>query len=187
MKVAHVHIPKTAGGSVNQWFKKYTPESLVFGTHKTIDKCTKEFDFSFCIVRNTYHRLISSYEFAKSVSLEKYKKRLNKGNAQDAISSLEMMEHIDKGIIPWLKYNIDRDANTFWPLDRWTKDVDIVLHQENLTEDFYQIQEKLNCFKPLEKTHHVLQYNKTQYLTKEYVDFVYKYFYKEIDKYNYKV
>lgn len=186
MKFAHVHIPKTAGGSVNDWFKRYNPNSLVFNTHKTIDKCQTKFDLSFCILRNTYYRLISAYEFAKSQALRKYNKRLSKGDIKGAAEAFNM-NTTDTDIISWLSYHIETDNNVVWPLDKWTKNVDIILNQENLIEDFKLIQEKLNCFRPLQKTQHVLNYSKEKYLTEDYIAFVYKHFYKEIDKYNYKV
>lgn len=186
MKFAHVHIPKTAGGSVNDWFKKYNPASLVFSTHKTINECDSDFDVSFCIIRNTYYRLISSYEFAKLQALQKFNKRVSKGDLQGAKDALNM-DTSNKDIISWLAHHVETENNTTWSLDKWTKDVDIVLHQENLSDDFKIIQEKLKCFAPLEKTKHVLDYNKEKYLTKEYIDFVYQHFHTEIDKYNYKV
>ena len=186
MKIAHVHIPKTAGGSVNDWFKKNSPDTLIFTGHKTLDKCDEDYDFSFCIFRNTYHRLISAYEFSRTESVRKYNKRIKKGDYVGAQEAKDIMEKEDEGIISWLSYHIDRDANTFWTLDRWSKDVDLILHQENLSVDFQQIQKKINCFVPLEKSHHVLNYDRKKYLTEEYIDFVTKNYKEEIEKYGYQ-
>lgn len=67
-----VHIPKTAGTSVENWFRKvYSPEYVVTHKHAPIwynRLCDKDM-FRFTIVRNPFSRAVSWYQQALSLIL----------------------------------------------------------------------------------------------------------------------
>ena len=96
MKIAFVHIPKTGGGSIVEWYKRNNLQSqFVFHGHKDIEyikAIDNSFNTSFCVVRNTYSRLISAYVFSEA----KFRKNIAKGYRVNEMSEL---------LAAWERYN----------------------------------------------------------------------------------
>ena len=188
MRLAFVHIPKTAGASVKDWFNDNAPGTLIHNGHRPLKywQVEKNYNYSFTVIRNTYQRLISAYEYTLQRSQIKYNKRMSKGHIQRAESVKRIMEKLNDGIIPWLQDLILLDNNFIWPLSIWTENVDIILNQETLSEDFIKIQNLVGNYTELNKTKHVLSYNSNKHMTDRYIDFVSKHFAEEIEKFNFK-
>ena len=68
----------------------------------------------------------------------------------------------------------------------YIKGVEHVFATENLSKDFKKIQQWANCNIPLEKNVHVGQYNKKDFMTTEYIDFVGNNFQDEIEYFAYQ-
>lgn len=60
-KILFVHIPKTAGTSIVSLFEGNCNFNRF--KHRDVRSKVKDFDFSFCVVRNPYDRLISLYNY----------------------------------------------------------------------------------------------------------------------------
>lgn len=186
MKLAFVHIPKTAGGSVKNWFRNYCPDTLVNPGHVLLKNFDQEYDKSFTIVRNTYHRLISAYVFAKKYGPKKYNKRLMKNNLQGLEEMQKTIDATNRGIVYWVNHLIETNNNTAYDLFTWTEGVDIILHQETLKEDFNIIKDITGVNTVIEKTRHVMIYDRNDYITTEYIKLIDKHYAKEIEYFNYK-
>lgn len=181
-----VHIPKCAGGSINRWFKNNVSNYTLYTGHRTLDKFEKSpnFDFSFCVTRNTYDRVVSWYEWLHI----KTQKEIRKENNIEI--NLKVQEILKKGFYEWLKWsfeNTEIDQSQLTTLqNEWIKGVDVILKLETLNEDFKIIQNHVNCHIPLEKSIHVLQYNKNNYLTDKNIGLINELFKEEIEYFNYK-
>lgn len=189
-KVIFVHTPKAAGGSIHQWLKKYHEQyNFKYATaHKFLDVLREELpneDFSFSCIRNTYNRMISLYVFSRHKLFFKLRKSYQRNN-QEAITQYEQQtKELDKGIASWLEYAHENLPPVTTPLKEWVEGVDIILNQENLNEEFKIIQEKLNCFEPLETIHHRMDYDPKDFYSAEFKKVVENLYGDEIEKYKY--
>ena len=192
MKVAFVHIPKTAGGSIKSWLavnqKNYDFQYQSHPTaHLLLQDMTVSFDFSFTVVRNTYDRMISLYEWSKykiGTKVRKQEKRNNVIKTDD----LRVIDALEKGInyyLPWICENTGY-SHLMESQMVWIKGVDYIINTENLKEEFKVIQNKLNCYEPLIQTVHKLSYDPVQYYSKEFVSIVEKLYSEEIQYFNYE-
>ena len=194
-KIVMVHIPKTAGGSIERWFGSNvdTANFRLVSSHRFIEGLAKEnptFEYSFAVVRNTYDRIISGYLFLKhkqELKLRKQsKKKTTDRNLEVYDHALKMLKIYDKGLEYFVEYAQENPTIISFPQIRWIQGVDHIFRMENLVEDFKKIQKDVNCFVPLDKTNHVLQYNKQEYMTKKFISVVEKYYTDEIQFFNYK-
>ena len=142
-----------------------------------------EYNTSFAVVRNTYSRFVSSYYFARSTHSIKLQRRLIKNNSKNIEYLKESVKWLDKGIIPWLQFNLDYSTNITYSLLTWIKNVDIILHQETLHTDFKAIQHLINCYCPLEKNIHINYYD-SEYST-AYIKFIDTHWSSEIEYFKY--
>jgi hypothetical protein len=183
MNVLFVHIPKTAGGSIYRWWNTNLADSkfqLIRNKHLTASDATQQYDTSFTVTRNTYNKLISLYVFQEHKCYQKIRKnyKINFYN--------NILDAWNKGIVYYLQYAIDNEFNGVKSQVEYIQGVEHILSTENLKEDFKLIQQWSNCNTPLEKNVHVGQYNKDNFLTKDYVRFIEKNFEEEIELFNYK-
>lgn len=178
-----MHIPKAAGGSVRQWFRRNNID-LVYIKHKPLS-CVLDYDYdtSFTVVRNTYHRLHSLYNFNLYNLPRKLSKKRNKYSVQRVELIEEEIQAMRKGIDAWIDFYLVEIKP--WSLFEWCKDVDTVLHFEHINKDFAKIQGQLCCFDPLQKESHV-NIPKNHAMTDHFVNSVFRYFREEINYYKYQ-
>jgi len=178
-----VHIPKAAGGSVRQWFRRNNFD-LVYIKHKPLP-CVLDYDYdtSFTVIRNTYHRLHSLYNFNLSNLPRKLSKKRNRYSPQRVEQIEAELIAMNKGIDAWIDFYINELKP--WTLGEWCELIDHVLHMEKLDEDFKQIQTMFNCNDTLLKESHV-NTDKKIAMTGKFVHTVSKYFHEEINYYGYK-
>lgn len=190
-----VHIPKTAGGSIRRWFGSNVDGSKfqLVGGHNFIEGISKEhpnYEYSFAVVRNTYHRIISGYVFARYKQQQKFNKQSKRSFEQQNHvvfdHAKKMLAVFDKGIEYFVEYSQENASIISIPQTRWIQGVDHVFQHDNLNHDFKKIQKDVNCSIPLEKTHHVLKYNRQDYLNKKFIKVVEKYYENEIQYFNFK-
>lgn len=153
-----IHIPKTAGTSVQRWMKK-TYKLLQKRTHAPVnDPVIRELDIpKFTIVRNPYDRAVSFYTYRE---FDLKKKLLH--NPKSTTLEIELMFH-KKGFNRWAEryfhkpweeskrvdlYNptevmglVPKYTQSTWVVHKNVLSVDIVLKMENLNEDFQKIQD----------------------------------------------
>ena len=181
--LAFVHIPKTAGGSIKWWIKQYNLPVFCSG-HKSLAELKQQSNSitkSFCVTRNTYARMISVYVFAEY----KAHKRLSKRNDQLYKPAKDMLAMHQKGIEYFIEWMVDcRHVNVRSQMG-WIQDVDYVLSQENINQEFKIIQDLVNCKHPLPNSVHKLNYNPALYYTSSYISCINRLFADEIEYFKY--
>lgn len=189
-KVIFVHTPKAAGGSIHTWLgthnKKYNFEYAT--GHYTLKELRNQLpgeDFNFTVIRNTYSRMISLYVFSRAKYYRRYQKSIRSNNTEAVLKHKRELEETDKGISSWLEYAHENHPILTAPLKHWIEGIDFILNQEKLNEEFKIIQEKLNCFEPLEKKYHRMDYDPKEFYSDKFKKVVEKYYSDEIEKYKY--
>lgn len=182
MKIAFVHIPKTGGGSVFNWFKNNNlMDLLVYYGHKDLDYIkshyTGTYSTSFSIVRNTYDKLISSYVFSKNKML----KKANKGDNRE--THLKLLAAHEQGLIPFVQTMIDLNYIHTRSQIEYTKGVEHILKTPNENNI---LQKLTGCSIPIQKTDRILSYNKKDFYTPQYIRFVEKHFGQEIEHFGFQ-
>lgn len=182
MKVAFVHIPKTAGGSIHTWLKDNHENHFEYHTgHRFLNEIYETngvCDFSFTCTRNTYSRMISLYNWNGHKLYRKYYKS-GKTQFVDEISAHE------KGIVEYMYWARENNKLVTISQLEWIKGVDIILTQENLKEDFKIIQNKLNCYNTLPTHVHKRNYVAKDFYTKDFKLAIEDLFGDEIEHFKY--
>jgi hypothetical protein len=181
-KIAMVHIPKTAGGSIKNWIKNNNlSDQFCFSGHDRLVDFPLDYTISFTVVRNPYSRLISAYVWSKYDIKRQINKGLKKKSEIRKNWLLYQNDVIENGIIYWLDWLQEVNLEIGYSQLKWSEGVDIILKQENLLQDFIQIQNIVNCHEPLPNSYHKMTYSKENYITDKFVETVNKYYNKEFE------
>lgn len=171
-----IHIPKTGGESIRRWmFDNMFEELVIFSDkakthwengmakHSTQDtlenflrlkKYDAPIDYKFCVVRNPWERLVSTYEYLKK----------NVYNSRTGVFFNAPFDEFIRRKHPF--------ASEPWSIAtqqqfRYFKDDCIVLRMENLNEDFKIIQEITGIDKPLPHANKSVDFDYRTYYTDE--------------------
>lgn len=204
IKATFIHIPKTGGNSITTWLRDHTDSRITkkmqhARLQEVIDRDQhvlgpqkrEDLGFVFCVVRNPWDYMVSWYTFEKMLIEERIKfvkeypdpatRRKAKWKSYNLEDLEKKLEYFNKGFENWLpnsKYDTQHS---------WAKDCDAVFRLENINEDFKIIQQKVNCFEPLQtlnKTKNRKTYQ-TYYTSQELIDFVADKYKVDIDTYGY--
>lgn len=190
MRLALVHIPKTAGASIAKWFQTnkiiYQP-----AVHLTLQECKDvdtsfECDKSFTVVRNTYSRMLSLYNFGK-YKIPKSIWRARKANDFDLINNYynPMQAAWDKGIVYYIDYAVDNNLRSVMCQTKFIEDVEILLKFENLNNEFTKVQELVNCNAPLTQQLHKYKEKTVTEYSEDYINCIKRHFQKDLDFFKY--
>jgi hypothetical protein len=182
-RLIFVHIPKAAGGSIVKWGENNGIKFIRKPKHGTLEDIRRstqveENRFSFTVIRNTYRRLVSLYNWIPAKANKAIKNHRNTTLWQDHLDAF------NKGILYWFDW-YHSDGELLTQMD-YIKDVNCILRAENLSEDFKIIQEKLNCYSPLVRTKHIGKYNYTEFISSKLIEKIDNYYYAEIQQFGYK-
>lgn len=184
-----IHIPKTGGNSVMSWmdanFTTRKTKGKQHGYAFQAEQMFGDLGTKFCIVRNPWDWCVSWYHFRLKMA-EQYIQAITKhpnryiGKRGDLQRWQDLKSYLDLGFENWVT-NVNRK-----PQSKWAHECDIVLKLENINEDFKIIQEKLDCFEPIEKLN--TSNRKTDY--KEYytdttINIVAEKYKQDIENFNY--
>jgi hypothetical protein len=187
-----IHIPKTAGTSIEKWMSsnfscKYTKGDK----HCTVDVAKSKLGNlgeTFCVVRNPWDWCVSWYQF----SFERAKRRLDfienhniqqypnikeKYNKQHQIDTIKKYE---RGFEYWLT------DFTKKPQLYWAQDVKCILKLETLKTDFKKIQNYTNCYSPLPFLNKSNRQSYKEYYTTTTKKIVESRYIEDIETFNYK-
>jgi hypothetical protein len=177
-KIAFYHVPKTGGSSMTHWLQN---NNLGFVAYiKPMHTYPRDFarynfpeEWSFCVVRNPWERWVSWWYFWKFVA-----KRFD--------HSFE--EYTEKFLTGQYKGLEGGEYGSNIPQVHYSRHVHEVLRYENLDEDFKKVQDKFNCYTPLEKRGNVskgkLHYSH-YYTSSSLIDLVSNYYKEDIEELGY--
>ena len=149
-----VHIPKTAGVSVN-----YALYGNLGGSHRSIAQyelafSARDFDryFKFCFVRNPWDRTYSAYRFLKRGGMDEEDRRWAAGN-------LSGFADFEEFVTKWLNEENVKTWMHFWPQHTLLRSrldgrirIDYVGRFESLTADFMFVAKRLGIDATLPRT-----------------------------------
>lgn len=189
--LSFVHIPRSAGTSIGHWLKANKGNSSYqeWYNHPRLDEMNPT-GTTFTVVRNPWDRIVSLYHFSKNVKVQGYPNISNEW-AQNYINHLN-------GFIEWPDFetwvihleNFKMPEifpfTMLTPQVHWADNLDIVLHYENLEQEFVKIQEILGCYAPLAKENTSVRDNYKYVYTSKTKDLVYKWFKEDIYNWGYE-
>lgn len=124
IKVIFVAVPKTGTRSINAYLRKHF-ECQPLGEHKRNIPAEYKDYFSFCVVRNPYDRICSSY-------WQRCHGKYDSWKCKDTFKKMGVDNTLDNYL------TIFENADSSWPQADWIIDNDInqILRFETLEEDF---------------------------------------------------
>ena len=172
LNITFLHIPKNAGTSIESWLVDNCNGDTFLDElrHEKPYQVKRLFDdigWSFCVIRNPFERVVSWYKYFHS---------------QGKIT-IDFHEYV----VAASKQRKDRYL--IWPgmQKLWADDADYIIRYENLKEDFKVVQDKVKCWKPLDRYNSndsyefgPIKWNKTLY------DLVCDQYAEELYEYNYE-
>jgi hypothetical protein len=197
-----VHIPKTGGNSITTWLKENfnasvtkrkqhaTVNTILTGDHSLGPITEKELGWKFCVVRNPWDYIVSWYTFEimlcnyyiekcltdpkwKHPTKDKYNIKLQ----QEKLARLEA-----NGFENFVQQTTRLDQL------HWAKDCDYIIKFEKMNDDFKEVQNRLNCYKPLphlNKTSERKTGYRDYYTSQKIIDCVAKKYAQDIKSFNY--
>ena len=186
MKVGFVHIPKTGGGSVKHWWNQSVQprHQMITYAHQDLAQILQTtqqtVDTSFTVVRNTWRRLISAYEFARI----KIPKKLQKD--PDNAWLKESIQQHNQGILAWLEWMMDQDHVNVRCQSVYSLGIPhvIVDHDPGQWQKFALM---LGVLALPARTHRVMDYDPLQYLNADFKGWVATWYQDEIDRFGFRV
>ena len=145
-----LHNPKAAGTSIKTWLYDVTgktPNDIINREpHDVVENLCV--GFTFCCVRNTYEKLVSTYEYLNVSS--------------GVMSNLTFEKFVDS-------LTEDRMKPFSYPQMMYVKNSDYIMRFENLENDFKAIQNLFGCDKhlPIKNVTQYDKYNWKRYYTNE--------------------
>lgn len=201
-KLGFVHIPKTSGTSLKNWFKNIVKsrndaEIKEVGYHSTLPEMQLPSDYrSVAVIRNPWDRMVSFYEFSKYCEKNEFGKNggaILMGEPSKQMDFNEWMLHAHKYY--WItttydKFNSVRQPFWFTPLTPQTiwlpQDPDILIRYEKLGEGYQKLH---NIMQTDAKIPHIFKTEKhgsyREYYNDQSRELVAKYFALDIDRWGY--
>jgi len=183
-----IHIPKTAGSSIQEWLFNctncYQPKRSLHCTVEDIKERVSNIGTTFCVVRDPYDWAVSWYEYEKkhiSRRIEKIEsgsiKNFKINEQKDNLSVLyEKKYELEKATFEDFVKRINKP-----PQIKWAKDVDIILRFEYLENDFKKIQKLIGCNLPLNKINPTIRSRTEEYYTPKLKKIIYKKYREDFD------
>jgi hypothetical protein len=187
-QLTFIHIPKTAGSSIQKWLADNTECTLLKRSlHSTVKDIKERIDnlgTTFCVVRDPYDWAVSWYEYEKkhiARRIEKIEsgsiKNFKINNQKDNLSVLyEKKIELERLTFEDFVKRVNKP-----PQVKWAKDVDIILRFEHLEKDFKKIQKITGCKVPLEKINPTVRSRTEDYYTRKLKKIIYKKYREDFD------
>jgi hypothetical protein len=163
-----IHIPKTAGSSITQWIKENTSyrEYFEYPVHAKLSNIKDSYEFSFCVVRNPWDRVVSLWAFWNEVK--------------------NTHVSFDTFVYNLNTYKFSEDFTFDQPQKEWIPDgVTHLLKFETIVQDFVQIQDLFGSSVPLLNINASEHTEYHTYYTQETWDIVATIFKHDIEAFGY--
>lgn len=191
-----VHIPKTGGTSVSQWLVENTDAFNVNRKHDPLHVLKEKYDnlgFTFCFVRNPWDRMVSYYYYYIQLAKTRIQQVQEYEGNHPKIHKLKWTVEYNKQVLETMEdsftdFIINKvnwgDAKNSQQI--YHQGIDCIIKIEELEKEFVQIQERVNCFKPLPKSNATKHQHYSELYTDITKDLVYKHFESDVNFYNYE-
>lgn len=179
-KCAFVHIPKTAGCSIEYALSGKSERKHI--SLEKINSLVKDY-YIFSVVRNPLDRLVSMFFYLKKLEETPYKSKMTfsdfikeGSNWWKSNYSIRYRDYEDN--FDWEQY---KKTFYFTPQTTWIKRdgkiaVDAIIKFENLEIEFYQVCKKLNIATTLEHLNYTEHQHYGYYYDEELIDICKKWF-----------
>lgn len=197
-----IHIPKTAGQSLTQWIRHHDKKTRLFEMHASPKDLRRQgipLGETFTIIRNPYDRVVSTFSYYQANALIQVDQKRSELTTDKEIAQWEeqRLEAVrakeyftSRSFEEWLLECVE-DHRKFWVVDRsldeYTQDVNTIFKYETLDQHF-KIMEgwfytrldfpEINISR-MDDYRHYYKSQKTK-------DFVYDYFRKDFERFEYK-
>jgi|TARA_R110001592_G_scaffold276028_2_gene543134 hypothetical protein len=174
--LAFIHNPKAAGTSISTWLDDHfkTIAGRKHGHMTEVKEFFPKTNYTFGVIRNPWERLASWYLYSNNQHIN-FKTWVLERTSKYT-SNLSFQPHL-LWSRPW--YSLDTAQHS------WFGTHTHILRYETLEDDFYHIQDKLDCYKPLPKLNSNRVYNYKDLYTTELVDYVRDIYMKDLIEYQY--
>jgi hypothetical protein len=176
--ILFIHIPKTGGTSVSKWLLENVDAKALGWKHDGYNLFPTYSNY-FTVVRNPYARILSWYYYMGKVTY----KRINDDKWANWYNQ-NMIDIYESGF----SKSLDSMPSEFYPdvcmkpqVDYFDSSAKFVLKTETLSQDFIQIQDWFQCYKPLPHKNKSISVNYRDAYTAKDKKIVKKYFEKDLD------
>ena len=193
MNLLFVHIPKAAGASFISWaqLQRSTVDFEFYSIgHKTLYEARIKAanfnpDHALCITRNVYSRMASLYSWAPKKIRKSQKKAQTVGNIAWKWQLNQDKSAWSKGIGYYIDYLRERNDSATKSQLEYIEGCNLVLSQENLSEDINMLHEIYGTSGCPLHTKHVRNSSVQEFWSKEFKRAVKYHFEDELDYFKY--
>ena len=209
LKLAYIHIPKTAGTSISSWMRKQlTKKNIEFINYGHIHQSLKDLavpnDYTIISsIRNPWDRMVSVYHYAKKIKENnpKISMLLRTDQPEEQIPEFNQwilnIQNYELNVGAEKHFNSPMDdghwpKEKFWwnlitPQSAWLhREPDILIKFETLHNDSRQLNDIFSSSEDISHTNISDHKNYKTYYTPESIDIISKYYSADLKRWDYK-
>lgn len=177
-RITFIHNPKTAGTSISTWLDDnfVTQRGRKHGHWQEVEEYFPDTVFTFGVVRNPWSRLASWYYFANPA----------KQTFTDWLFTRLQQQESGLSFNPTLTWAKNWYTLSTPQADWFGDNINLVLRYENLTEEFEQVKNLLQCKQDLCTMNANMEYDYRQLYTDDLAELVRDVYIKDVIRYNYE-
>ncbi len=195
--ILFIHVPKCAGTFIEKYITPEIDWNEIKEKHLSFEECINKYGietvdkcFRFAIVRNPYERLVSFFLYHQRLQSKLFKTtvidnrfRKFKTNYINSFSDFVFnLEHYHHLLESWAVNDL-APCHSFI-VNRFGRDLDLVLKQEELADGIQVLNSKLNINIPNVKVNHApSDYDYLEFYTENEREFVQKYYLLDLHHY----
>lgn len=203
--VTFIHVPKTAGTSIEFWCRTYLLDRCQYHTkHASWQECQQRWPNLgrvFTVVRNPWDRAVSMYHWGWQQAAQRQRRRHKGKSVKQSVSAdtdAAIIDLAQRGFRAWVisLYNNTPDMRDHFGVRLLPRDCQLdwldgnhawlVLRYESLTEDFQQLQKLFSCSQPLPHAYKSQHTNYRDYYDKVSREMIAEIYDRDIKEFGYE-